>query len=219
MTTPFTPISAPELISALNWRYATKQFDPAKKISEETWSTLEKTLVLTPSSFGLQPWKFLVIETPELREKLLGHSWGQKQVIQASHLVVFAVIKNVCEAHIDNYLKLQAEVQGKPVESLAGYRKVIVQHLGQFSEAARLEWAEKQAYIALGNFMTASAVLGVDVCPMEGFMRAKYDEVLGLEAQGLTSAVVATAGYRSETDKYAQSPKVRFHFSEIVERR
>lgn len=208
------------LLTALRWRYATKQFDPSRKIPAHLWSALEDALVLTPSSFGLQPWKFLVIQDPALRERLVPLSWGQKQVAEASHLVVLAVMTRMTEEHIDRYLADTAATRNIPWESLAGFRKMMI---GDVIQGARskiaTEWAIRQAYIALGNFMTSAALLGVDTCPMEGFDPAKYDEVLELVPRGLTAAVVCPAGYRAATDKYATLAKVRFPKSEVIEYR
>lgn len=214
------PISAEELLKVQNWRYATKQFDAQKTIPAATWRALEQTLVLSPSSYGLQPWKFIVITDKALREKLVAHTWNQRQVADASHLVVFAVKKKISAADVDAWIARMADVQGVPEEKLAGYRDMMVRDVvdgprGKWSE----EWAARQAFIALGNFMTSAAFLGVDTCPMEGFLAEKYDEVLGLAAQGLTAAVLCPAGYRSASDKYASKPKIRFSADRVVEHR
>ena len=202
------------ILEALTFRYATKQFDPARKIDAGTWATLEQSLVLTPSSFGLQPWKFIVVTDPALRESLVEHSWSQRQVADASHLVVMAVQRKVDEAYIDQFMARIAEVRGVTAESLASYRGMMTGSLGMMTT----EWAAKQAYIALGPFMLAAAMREIDTCPMEGFLPAKYDEILGLEARGLTAAVLCPTGYRAATDKYATLPKVRFAADEVIER-
>lgn len=210
-------IAPEELLTQLNWRYATKQFDAQRKINPQTWAVLEETLVLTPSSFGLQPWKFLVITDPAVREQLVPASWGQRQVADASHLVVFAVKRNFGEADIDAYLNRIATVRGATRDSLNGYRDMMVGNLiTNRDSAGRKNWATNQTYIALGNFLTSAAVLGIDACPLEGIEPAKYDQILGLEKQGLTTAVVAAAGYRAATDKYASAKKVRFQKSEVL---
>lgn len=211
-------LSPHQLLHALNWRYATKIFDPAKKISTETWSVLEESLVLTPSSYGLQPWKFLVVQNPALRESLVPHSWGQRQVADASHLVVFAVFKTLTPEHINSYLQRISDVRGVAVDVLEPLKKMIHSEVMNGPRSAIVtEWAVRQAYIALGNFMTAAALLGVDTCPMEGFVADKYDEILGLSARNLTAAVVCPAGYRASTDKYADYKKVRFPKEQVVE--
>lgn len=206
-----TTISPETLINQLNWRYATKQFDPQRKISAQDWAPLAEALRLTASSGGLQPWKFIVITDAAMRAKLRPASYGQAQITDASHLVVFAAKNNLSEADVDEHLANVAKVQGTPIEALAPLRGMLVGGIVQaLDEPARNAWARNQAYIALGNFLTSAAVLGIDACPMEGFDRAQYDEILGLKAKGLASAVIATAGFRLPTDKYASQPKVRF---------
>lgn len=202
------------ILEALQFRYATKQFDPARKIAAESWNTLEQSLVLTPSSFGLQPWKFIIVTDAALRESLVEHSWGQRQVADASHLVVMAVQRKLDEASIDHFVARISQVRGVTPESLAAYRGMMTGSLGMMTT----DWAAKQAYIALGQFMLAAAMLEIDTCPMEGFLPAKYDEILGLEDRGLTATVLCPAGYRAATDKYASLPKVRFAADEVIER-
>ena len=204
-------IDPKQLLNRLNWRYATKQFDPNLKISADDWATIEDALLLTPSSGGLQPWKFVIITDPAVRAKLLPASYGQPQITNASHLVVFAGKKNFSEADVDALINRTAATRGVAVESLAQYRGMLVGGIVQaLDEKARDAWARNQAYIALGNLLTSAAMLGIDACPMEGFDRAQYDEILGLNAQGYASAVIATLGYRAATDQYANAPKVRF---------
>lgn len=206
-----------DLLLALQWRYATKAFDPAKKIPADTWSMLEESLVLTPSSFGLQPWKFLIVQDQELREKLVAHSWNQRQVADCSHLVILTVRKQLSPQDIDAFFTRMVEVRGGTADALMAYRKMVDgAHAQGFMST---EWAKKQAYIALGQFMTACALQRIDTCPMEGFVAAKYDETLGLEAQGLTTAVLCPAGYRSADDRYADLPKVRFSTADVIEYR
>jgi nitroreductase len=212
-----TTISPSQLLERLNWRYATKQFDPSRKIAPEDWAALEDALVLSPSSGGLQPWKFVVITDPDVRTRLTPVSYGQAQINDASHLVVFAAKTNFSEADVDAHIKHLSEVQGAPVEALAPYRGMLLGGIVQaMDEAARNAWARNQAYIALGNLLTSAALLGIDACPMEGFDRAKYDELLGLKAKGLASAVIATLGYRLSTDKNATASKVRFPKDQVV---
>jgi nitroreductase len=208
-----------QLIGQLNWRYATKQFDPQRKIGAEEWAALEEALVLTPSSFGLQPWKFVVVTDPAVRERLVPASHGQRQAADASHLVVFAIKKNLSEQDIDEYLSRISEVRGVPRESLGHYRGVMVGSLVKgLDESKRNDWATKQVYIALGNFLTSAALLGIDACPMEGIDPAKYNEILGLSKNGLGTVVAAAAGYRAATDKYSHAKKVRFSRDHVLVR-
>ncbi len=204
-------INSKQLLEQLNWRYATKQFDPNRKISAADWATIEDALTLSPSSGGLQPLKFIVVTDPAMRAKLSPASYGQRQVTEASHLVVFASKLNFSEADVDEFIKRISTVRGAPVESLAPFREMLVGGIVKsMDEAARNAWARNQAYIALGNLLTSAALLGIDACPMEGFDRGQFDEILGLKAKGYASAVIATVGYRSPEDKYAAAPKVRF---------
>lgn len=209
-----------KLIESLEWRYATKKFDAAKKIDARTWETLERALVLSPSSYGLQPWKFLVVTDQGIKEKLKAVSWNQSQVADCSHLVVFAVVEKIDEAHIDQFLNQTAKVRGVDVSSMSGYKKVMMGDLLQGPRSQmRFEWAARQSYIALGNFMTAAAMVGVDTCPMEGIDPAKYDEILGLNGTGLKVVVACPAGYRSLEDKYASTKKVRFDAKDLIIRK
>lgn len=211
--------SPQSLIQQLHWRYAVKRFDPAKKIPADTWAALEKALVLTPSSFGLQPWRFVVVVDQATREKLVPLSWKQTQPADCSHFVVFAARDRMTEDDIDRLISRTAEVRGVGVETLAGYRKMMIGTL--VTPAAGFDvkhWAALQAYIALGNFMTAAAMIGVDTCPMEGIEPAKYDELLGLPNEGYSTIVACAAGYRAADDKYATLPKVRFRDEEVIRR-
>ena len=211
-------ISNQQLLESLQWRYAVKQFDPAKKISDADWSTLEQALILTPSSYGLQPWKFFVVTDQPIRDSLVEHSWRQRQVADCSHLVVIAIRKRITHKYIDDFITSVTTLRGIDRDSLSGYQKMMVGHVVEgFDDTEAAHWAKLQAYIALGNLMTCAAVMGIDACPMEGFVAERYDEILGLAQQGLTTAVLCTLGYRADTDKYAQLPKVRFEKDEVIE--
>lgn len=205
------------LIETLNWRYATKQFDPSKKIPGPVWTALEDALVLTPSSYGLQPWQFFVVMDPELKAALRPHSWDQSQVTDCSHLVVFATRNDIDEAYVDKFVARMAEVRGISTESLGFYKGMMASDILNGPRSKWVDqWAARQVYIALGNFMTSAALLGVDTCPMEGMDPAKYDEILGLPEKGFHAVVACPAGYRAAEDKYASLPKVRFAKEEIV---
>ena len=213
------PVSNETLLQQLQWRYAVKKFDTARKISAEDWHTLEQALVLTPSSFGLQPWRFVVITDQATKDKLVPISWGQRQVAEASHVVVFSVRQPLTESDVDRHLVRTAEVRDVSVDSLAGFKKMLMKSLvPPPAEFDIHHWAGLQAYIALGNFMTAAAMLGIDTCPMEGIVPEKYDELLGLPSEGYGTVVVCVAGYRAADDKYAALPKVRFLSEDVVRR-
>ena len=210
-------IKPDEVIQQLQWRYATKKFDPTKKIPDDVWATLEQSLVLAPSSFGLQPWKFFVIRNSDVRSKLVEHSWGQTQVADASHLVVLAIKKDVDASDVDRYIDRMAEVQNVPAENLQGFSNVVKGFLEKPPYPLNMdEWSARQVYIALAQYMTCAAMLGVDTCPMEGFVPAKYDEVLGLAEQGYAAVVVCPAGYRAADDKSAARPKVRYPKEAVI---
>jgi len=212
-----TTIQREQLVNQLKWRYATKQFDPRRKISPEDWAALEEALVLTPSSFGLQPWRFVVITDQATKERLVPVSWGQRQPADCSHLVVFAVKKDINEQYLDAYLDRISEVRGTPRESLASYRDMMTGSLIKGMDlAARTTWAMYQVYIALGTFLTSAALLGIDTCPMEGIEAAKYDEILGLDKLSLGAVVAAAAGYRATGDAYAAAKKVRFPKEDVL---
>ena len=211
-------ISTDTLLAQLQWRYATKVFDPQRKIAPNAWQAIEDALLLTPTSYGMQPFKFVVITDAALRERLLPVSWGQRQVVDCSHYVVMAARAQNTLADVDRYMLRIAAVRGGAVEALAGFRKMVVADVvdGPRGEAA-LEWAARQTYVALGNFMTAAALLGIDTCPMEGFEPAAYDEILGLPQRGYRAVVACAAGYRSDDDRYAKLAKVRFPAAEIFD--
>jgi nitroreductase len=208
-----------ELLDSLKFRYATKQFDAARKIAEAEWTALEQSLVLTPSSFGLQPWKFIVVKDAELRTRLRKRSWNQSQVTDASHFVVFTTRTDLTEEDVDRFFATLAAAQGRDVGSLAGYRNVVVSFASAMTQESRHAWNVRQAYIALGQFMTAAAMLGIDTCPMEGIEPAGYDEELGLAGTGYATSVACAVGYRSPEDKSAEVPKARFPHAEVIEHR
>ncbi len=211
------PIPSGQLLDRLRWRYATKQFDPGKKISREDWAALEQALLLSPSSGGVQPRKFIVVTDPAVRQELLPASFGQTQITEASHLVVFAAKTDIGEADVNAHIARTAEVRGVSVESLESFRQMLVGGIvAAHDQAGRQAWAVRQAYIALGNLLTSAALLGIDACPMEGFLPAQYDSILGLADKGLTSAVVCALGYRAQSDAYANLPKVRFPKEDIL---
>jgi len=210
-------ITNDRLLDRLRWRYATKQFDPTRKISADTWRTLEESLVLTPSSFGLQPWAFVVLTNPLVREKLKAESRGQSQITDSSHFVIFAARTSLDESYVDRHVNRIAKVRDVPLEGLAEQRERLINLLvkGPRSQSVK-EWATRQAYIALGNFLTSAALLGIDTCAMEGINLAKSDELLGLRERGLAAVVAGAAGYRAADDKGAKLPKVRFEAEDVI---
>ena len=212
-----TAVSTTTLTEALQWRYATKKFDPNRRSPQDQWAALEEAMVLAPSSFGLQPWRFVLVETPEIRAQLPAVSWGQTQPVDCSHYVVFAVRKGLTVADVDRYVDRIAEVRGATRESLEGYRSFMLGAQKAALEQGRLDdWSSRQVYIALGQAMAAAALLGIDTCPLEGIEPAKYDALLGLEKDGYSALCGLAFGYRAEDDKYAQAPKVRFARADVI---
>lgn len=206
------------LDAQLRWRYATKQFDPARPVAPATWAALEEALVLTPSSYGLQPYRFIVVTDAALKARLRPVSWNQGQLTDCSHVVVFASLKRMGLAHVEGFVDRMAAVRQVPRDSLAQYRSFMVRDLVEGPRAQVIgEWAARQAYIALGNFMTAAALVGVDTCPLEGIEPARYDEILGLTEHA--TVVACAAGHRADGDKYAALPKVRFAAADLIDRR
>ncbi|MEL6494660.1 MAG: NAD(P)H-dependent oxidoreductase [Cyanobacteria bacterium J06623_7] len=207
-----------QILNRLNWRYATKKFDRERQISAADWQTLEQSLVLSPSSFGLQPWKFLVIRNADLRQQLQQSAWNQSQVVDASHLVVLASKTDVQDDDVDRYIQRVTQVRQMPPEKLAGMEKAIKGFLQAPPFPLDTEaWSTRQVYLALGFLIYSAALLDIDTCPIEGFQPAKFDEALGLNAKGYSSKVVCALGYRSPEDKVADMAKVRYETAEVVE--
>ncbi|RRJ94259.1 NAD(P)H-dependent oxidoreductase [Opitutaceae bacterium TAV4] len=213
-------ITDQQLLATLQARYATKQFDPQRKIADADWAALEQALVLAPSSFGIQPWKFLVIDTPALREQLKPVTWGQSAVTDAAKYVVFLVRKGLDEAYLDRHIARTAEVRGITIESLAPYKSKIMGKITAATADGTIDtYSTEQVFIAMGQFITAAAMLGIDTCAIGGLQPAKYDEILNLTGTPYRTVAAVAAGYHSPADKYATTPKVRFPFAEIVEHR
>lgn len=205
-----------QVLAALRWRYATKQFDASRRIPEATWDAIEESLVLTPSSFGLQPWKFHVVLNPGLRAKLLAESWNQPQVTDASHFLVMTARTDLNAADIDAWISRMSEVQQQGPEAAAPLKGMIAGFAERMSAEDRHAWNVRQVYIALGQLMTTAATLGIDACPMEGISASGYDRALGLEGSGYATVVACALGYRSADDKYAEMPKARFERTQVI---
>jgi len=196
-------------INDAKWRYATKKFDATKKVSAEDFETLKEAIQLSASSYGLQPYKVFIIENPELRAKIQPAAWGQTQIVDASHLLVFANITNFGEAEIDASIKNMAETRGITVESVQGYADFMKSKITTLPVEVRNTWTAKQTYLALGNLLNAAAELKIDVTPMEGFEPAAVNEILGFDKLGLNASLIATVGYRHEEDATQHYAKVR----------
>jgi nitroreductase len=192
-----------------NWRYATKKFDATKKISTEDLNFLKEAIRLSTSSFGLQLYKVIIVENPELRAKLLPFAWGQTQITDASHLIIFANQTVVNDSDIDAYIKNVSETRGVPIEALSGFGDYMKGAVNPIPADAKVIWTAKQTYLALGNLLNAAAELKIDATPMEGFDAKKFNEILGLDELNLNAAVIATIGYRHEEDATQHNKKVR----------
>ncbi|WP_299261268.1 NAD(P)H-dependent oxidoreductase [uncultured Aquimarina sp.] len=206
-----------ELLKNLEWRYATKKFNPNKRISESDLEKIKQAISLSASSYGLQAYKVLIIEDPEIRKQLLPKSWGQSQIVDASQLIVFCNYLNVNDKVIDDYLKLKGAIQDLSSDDLKGYGDFMKSKITKFSDEAVKSWTTKQTYIGLGNLLVACAELKIDACPMEGFESEAYNDILDLSEKGLSAAVIATIGYRSEEDLAQHNKKVRKPINELFE--
>lgn len=203
-----------KLVEALNWRYAVKTFSDRKVEMDKLLFILEATN-LSASSYGLQPYRILLIQSEEIRRQLVEHSYGQDKVLHSSHLVIFAAQTAVSDDAIDHFIQQVAQSRNQPVSELGAYADHIKSALAEKSPAELVAWAKNQAYLALGNFLSAAALTQVDACPMEGFDVAGYDRVLGLSEQQLTAAVICPVGYRHPDDPYAGYDKVRKPYGEM----
>lgn len=198
-----------ELLAALQWRYAVKKYDPSSKLSQEDKDTLEEVLLLTPSSYGLQPLHFIWLEDSTLREKAKAIAWNQQQIIDAAEVLVLCTKTSLDAVFLDAHADNMRDTRSLQEEQIKGFRAHLHAAIGA-KEANDIEqWNDKQAYIALGQLLTACALLKIDATPMEGFDPKALDELLELEKQGLHSVLICTLGKRASDDNYAQLKKVR----------
>lgn len=207
-----------DFVERLNWRYAVKKFDGKKQLTGEQLNTIIESIRLSPSGYGLQPYRLLLVEDPELRRTLAEHSFSNRdKVIEASNLLVFAIEKSFDAKSVDRTVALIAEVRGIPRTELALFEERLQGLVGRYADSREFQaWARCQAYLALGNMLTVCAGLGVDACPMEGIVPAKYDVVLGLGEKGLTTAVAAVLGQRAADDDFGKLKKVRWPMEEFL---
>jgi nitroreductase len=198
-----------DILSTRNWRYATKKFDSTKQVPEEEMEQLLEAIRLSASSYGLQPYSVYVIQSANVREELRPHSWNQPQITEASQLLVFASRTDFDESLIENYLNETSRIRNIDKENLQGYGDFMKNTLSPWTKERKAEWSARQAYIALGNGLQAAAELGLDTCPIEGFVPAEYNRILNLEENNLSACVVMAVGYRSEEDSNQHLAKVR----------
>ncbi len=201
---------------SLNWRYATKSYDSTKKLSDEQRRAILDALRLAPSSMGLQPWKFIHVNDPAIREKLRPAAYNQPQLTEASDIIVLASRIGMDEAYVDLYLKSVAQIREMPVEGLADYRKMLMGAVNARSQDALTEWSARQVYIALGMALAVAAELRIDATPMEGFDPKQVDEILGLAEHNVTSRAILALGFRSPEDKTQFMKKARFAAEDVI---
>ena len=205
------------ILEQLNWRYAVKKFDAGKKVSDKDWETLETAMTLAPSSYGLQPYKFAVITGDETKQKLRPACYGQPQVVDCSHLVIFLAKTELDDELVEDYIQRLQEIRGTERETLEIYIETMKKSMKQHRDKKTgISWAQRQAYIALGFLLETAAVLGIDTCPMEGLESEKVDKILGID--GYTASVLCAVGYRAEDDWLAAVEKVRFAKERLIER-
>ena len=204
------------VLDKLNWRYATKVFDNSKKVSKEDLNILLDAARLSASSYGLQPYHFFVIEDSEVRSKLRKASWNQSQITDASYLLVLANKPTFDDSLVDNYIDNIIETRGVTKKDVEGYSQMIKGALLGLPDEQKKSWTSDQTYIALGNLMTIAAEMEIDTCPMEGFDKAQYNEILGLNDKNLNASVVLAVGYRADNDETQNYPKVRYSREQII---
>ncbi|WP_293906354.1 NAD(P)H-dependent oxidoreductase [Sphingobacterium sp. UBA5670] len=186
------------LLDTLEWRYATKKYDPTKKVAQEDLNKILEAARMAPSSSGLQQFRVIVITNQELKEKIVPVAWGQQIVADSSHLLVFAAWDRYTDERIDNTFDQMNTLRGLPLDTTDEYKNRLKGQFASFTEEQQAAHAAKQAYIAFGLAIAQAAELGIDATPMEGFSNVELDELLGLDKLGLKSAVMLPLGYRME---------------------
>ena len=205
------------LIDSLQWRYATKKFDSGKKIAEHDIKTLLDAIQLTPSSYGLQPIKVLVVENKALRTEIQPIAWNQAQVVDASHLIIFCHYTHIDDTYVDQHVQLMANTRNQAIEKLDGFGNHVKGALSQMEASHMKHWTAKQTYIALGQLLLACSLLKIDATPMEGFDVQKLNELLKLDPKNLSASLLCPIGYRHEEDAYASLKKVRKQATDLFE--
>ena len=203
-------------IKQLEWRYATKKFDSNRQVSVDKLKIIKRAFNLTPTSFGLQTIKLLILEDKKARASLVEHAYNQKQVLDASHLLIICIQKDISDKDVIDYYNNIKNIRNTPEAILKPYRQDLLKMMNGMSIDERQQWSKNQSYIALGNLMTVCAIEGIDSCPMEGFISSKYDELLGLEEKGLKSVLLLPIGYRAADDIFSSFKKVRKPLEEAV---
>ncbi len=198
-----------DIIDRLNWRYATKSFDDKKLVFDKDIKTLSEAFNLTATSYGLQPIKLLIIKDKKLQKELIPFSFNQKQVGEASHVLVFCIETILDETFISNYFERVKSIRNTPEDILNPFKTFLIEDFKNKTQLEKEAWAKNQLYLAMGNLLTVCAMLNIDACPMEGFVPQDYDRLLDLNSQNLKSVLVMPIGYRSENDFMSELKKVR----------
>jgi len=204
------------IINSLEWRYATKKFNPSKKLSNQQINTLKTAFNLTPTSFGLQPVKMIIICDKELQEKFVEHSYYQRQVADASHLLVLCIEDDTTSEDINTYFDLEKKVRNIDETVIADFRKQLIGMYENKSIEEKQLSAIYQTYIILGNLMTVCALEKIDACPLEGFIPEKIDALLNLKEQNLKSVLLLPVGFRADDDIMSEMKKVRKPLNETI---
>lgn len=205
-----------DIVEKLNWRYATKTFSETKVVSEKKLSIIKEAFNLTATSYGLQPIKLLVLHDKSLQEKLIPHTMNQKQIAEASHVLVFCIETTINEDYVAEYFNRVQAIRNTPSDIIKPFQDFLISDFEKKPKELIEEWSTNQAYLAMGNILTVCAIEGIDSCPMEGFNPEKYDELLGLKKMGLKSVLLLPIGYRAEDDMFADFKKVRKPLSDSV---
>lgn len=204
------------IIEALNWRYAVREFSPEKISRPEIVSLLEAAR-LSASSYGLQPYKILVLEDDKERQALLQYSYGQSKVVESSHLLIFAAETSIGDHTVDQYIAQSLKIRSGDSEIPNDYVNHMKAALAMKSDTEKRAWAREQVYIALGTLLTAASTLRIDTCPMTGFDTEGYNKVLGLSKAGLSATAICAVGRRSKSDTTAFKSKIRRSFNDLVQ--
>lgn len=203
-------------IENLKWRYAVKKFDEEKKLTQQQINIVKEAFNLTATSYGLQPIKLIIIQNKKLQEQLVSYSWNQKQVAQASHVLVFCINTNINRKDVENYFNNVKAIRNTPNEIINPFKEFLINTIENKTTQDLASWAKNQAYLAMGNLLTVCAQEKIDSCPMEGFLPEKYDEILDLKSKNLTSVLVLPIGYRAEDDFMKDQKKVRKNLDEMI---
>ena len=206
-----------KIVDGLKWRYAVKKFDPTKKLTTEQINYVKEAISFIPSSYGLQPYKVLEITDPQIRAKLKEAAYGQTQLTDAAHVFVFASFTDYNPAKVEEFVNLTAQINPMPKENSDGFKNYLNSMIAGMSNEQLAIWTAKQVYIALGSMIAAASEIEIDSAAMEGFDKAKFDEILGLKEKGLASAVIGAIGYRSPEDQNQFLKKVRKPMDQLFE--